>query len=99
MISSGSGGAPGSPGLGRLEELVEDATLMLGVTTPEGMTPHFCSDGRLSEPATSELDGLRSPSGWKSKVELFENVVGRSLVVLGVLMLVSGEELETPAAD
>lgn len=99
MTSSGSGGAPGSPGLGRLEELVEVATPMLLAPTPEGMTPHFCNDGRLSEPATSELEGLRSPSGWKSKVELFENVVGRSLVVLGGLTLLSDEELGAPAVD
>lgn len=96
MISSGSGGAPGSPGLGRLEEVVEDATPMLAPAT-EGKSPPFCNDGRLSEPATSEVEGLRSPSGWKSRVELLENVEGLTLVVLGVLKLLSDEELEAPA--
>lgn len=97
MTSSGSGGAPGSPGLGRLEEVVEEATPMLAAPTPEGRTPLLWSDGRLSEPATSEVEGLRSPSGWNSRVELFENIVGRSVVVLGMLRLLSDEELEAPA--
>lgn len=89
--SSGSGGAPGSPGLRRLEEVVEEATAMLA-PDPEG-----CNDGRLSEPATSEVEGLCSPSGWKSKVELFENVDERSLDMVGVLRLLSDEELDAPA--
>lgn len=97
MTSSGSGGAPGSPGLGRLEEVVEEATPMLAAPTPEARTPLLWSDGRLSEPATSEVEGLRSPSGWNSRVELFENIVGRSVVVLGMLRLLSDEELEAPA--
>lgn len=94
ITSSGSGGAPGSPGFGRLEEVVEETAPMLALA-PEGKSPPFCNDGRLSEPATSEVEGLRSPSGWKSRVELFENDVGRSLV--RVLRLLSDEELETPA--
>lgn len=98
ITSSGSGGAPGSPGLGRLEEVVEEATPMLG-PAPEGESPPFCNDGRLSEPTTSEEEGLRSPSGWKSRVELCDNVVGRSLVVLGVLRQLSDEELEAPAVE
>lgn len=96
--SSGSGGAPGSPGLGRLEEVVEEATPMLA-PAPEGESPPLCNDGRLSEPATSEVAGLRSPSGWKSSVELCENMVGRSLVVLGVLRLLSDEELGACAVE
>lgn len=99
MTSSGSGGAPGSPGLGRLEEVVEEATPMLAAPTPEGRTPLLWNDGRLSEPATSEPEGLRSPSGWNSRVELFENIAGRSVVVLGVLRLLSDEELEAPAME
>lgn len=95
--SSGSGGAPGSPGLGRLEEVVEEAAAMLTPPT-EGKSPGFCNDGRLSEADTSEVEGLRSPSGWKSRVELFENVVRRSVeVVLGELRVLSDEELEAPA--
>lgn len=92
ITSSGSGGAPGSPGLGRLEEVVGEATLTLAPAT-EGKSPPFCNDGRLSVPATSEVEGLCSPSGWNSRVELFENV-GRSLVVLRLL---SGDKLEAPA--
>lgn len=98
ITSSGSGGAPGSPGLGRLEEVVEEATEMLTPAT-EDKSPSFCKDGRLREAATSEVEGLRSPSGWKSMVESFENVLERSLVVLGVLRLLSDEELEAPAAE
>lgn len=98
MTSSGSGGAPGSPGFGRLEDVVE-GTLMLVEQTPEGKTPLFWNDGRLSEPATSELEGLCSPSGWNSRVELFENMVGRWVVVLGVLRLLSDEELEAPVVE
>lgn len=94
ITSSGSGGAPGSPGLGRLEEVVEEATPMLAPAT-EGKSPPLCNDGRLSEPATSDEEGLCSPSGWKSRVELFENVEGKSLDVLGLLL--SDEELEAPA--
>lgn len=97
ITSSGSGGAPGSPGLRRLEEVVEETTPTLWAA-PEGRPPLLCIDGRLSDCATSEVDGLRSPSGWKSSVELLENIVGRSLVVVGVLMALSEEEeLEAPA--
>lgn len=96
ITSSGSGGAPGSPGLGRLEEVVEEATPMLAPAT-DAKSPLFCSDGKLSEPITSEVEGLRSPSGWKSRVELFENVEGKSQVVVRVERLVSQEELEAPA--
>lgn len=92
ITSSGRGGAPGSPGLGRLEEVVEEAA-----PDTEGHSPPFCNDGMLSEPVVSEVHGLRSPSGWKSMVELLENVRGRSLLVLGELRLLSDEELEAPA--
>lgn len=94
ITSLGSGGAPGSPGLGRLEEVVEEGTAMLAPAT-EGKSPPFCNDGRLSEPTTSDMEGLRSPSGWKSMVELLENVEGMSLVVLGELL--SDEEPEAAA--
>lgn len=92
ITSSGSGGAPGSPGRGRQEEVMEE-------TAPdsEGHAAPFCNDGRLSELAMSEVHGLRSPSGWKSMVELLENVRARSLLVLGELRLLSDEELEAPA--
>lgn len=96
ITSSGSGGAPGSPGLGRLEEVVEEATAMLAPAT-EGKSPPLCKDGRVREAATSEVEGLRSPSGWKSRVESFVSMEGMSLVVLGVLKLLSDEELEVPA--
>lgn len=96
MTSSGNGGAPGSPGFGRLE-VVEETTLMLAVLTSEGKTPSPWNDGRLSEAATSELEGLFSPSGWNSSVELFENVVERLVVVVVELKLLSDEELEAPA--
>lgn len=98
ITSSGRGGAPGSPGFGRLEAAVEESTGMLTATTPEDETPLFCKDGRLSEPATSELEGLPSPSGWKSRVDLFENIIERWVVVVGVLRLLSDEELEATAA-
>lgn len=94
-ISSGSGGAPGSPGFGRLGE----APPMLVPPTSDGGLLHFCNDGMLSEPATSEVDGLRSPSGWKSSVELLENVLARSLGLLGELKALSDEEQETPEAE
>lgn len=96
ITSSGSGGAPGSPGLGRLEEVVEETTPMLAPDR-ERESPSFCNDGRLSDAATSEVEGLFSPSGWKSRVELFENEEGKSLGVFGVLKLVSDEELEAAA--
>lgn len=96
ITSSGTAGAPGSPGFGRLEELVEDTTVMLAPAT-EGRFPLLCSDGRLRDPATSEVEGLRSPSGWRSMVELFENVTGKSLLVLEGLKVLSDEELEAPA--
>lgn len=99
MASSGSGGAPGSPGFGRLEEVVEEATPMLTASTSEGKVPPLWNDGRLSEPTTSELDGLLSPSGWNSRVELFENDVGRLALVLSELTLLSDEELEAPAVE
>lgn len=95
ITSSGSGGAPGSPGLGRLEEVVEEAPQMLA-PAPEGRSPPLCNDGRLRELDRSEVEGLCSPSGWKSRVELLENVEGRSL---GVLRLLSDEELEAPAVE
>lgn len=99
IASSGSGGAPGSPGFGRLEEVVEEATPMLTAATSEGKALPLWNDGRLSEPATSELDGLLSPSGWNSRVELFENEVGKLVVVLPVLTLLTDEELEAPAVE
>lgn len=83
-ISSGSGGAPGSPGFGRLEDAVEEAALTLAPTA-EGGCSHFCSEGALSKPAASEAEGLCSPSGWKSSVELLENVLGGSPVVKELL--------------
>lgn len=98
ITSSGSGGAPGSPGLGRLDEVVEDAPVMLAPST-EGKSPPFFNDGMLSELAMSEVEGLRSPSGWNSKVELFENVDRRLVVELGVLRLLSDEKLVAPAAE
>lgn len=94
--SSGSGGAPGSPGLGRLEEVVEDATPML-TPAPEDKFLPFWKDARLSEPMTSEVEGLCSPSGWKSMVEPVENILERSLVVLGGLMVLSDEKLKVLA--
>lgn len=98
MTSSGSGGAPGSPGFGRLE-VVEETAQMPAALTSEGKTPPIWNDGRLSEVATSELDSLFSPSGWNSSVELFENVVERLVVVVVELMLLSDEELEAPAVE
>lgn len=98
MTSSGSGGAPGSPGFGRLE-LVEDTTQLLAVLTSEGKTPTLWHDGKLSEVATSELEGLFSPSGWNSNVELFENVVERLVVAVVELRLLSDKELEAPAVE
>lgn len=90
ITSSGSGGAPGSPGFRRLEEVVEGGDTEV--------SPHFCNDGSVSELVTSEVEGLRSPSGWNSKVELCENVDRRSVVVvLGELRLLSDGELEAPA--
>ncbi len=97
ITSSGSGGAPGSPGFGRLE-VVEEATPMLH-TAPEGRSTPLCNEGRLSEAAMSEVEGLRSPSGWKSRVELLENMVGRSVVVVEVLRGLSDEEEEAPAVE
>lgn len=100
ITSSGSGGAPGSPGLKRLEEVVEEvveeAAAMLAAAAG---SPSFCIEGRLSEPCMSEVEGLRSPSGWKSRVELLEKELGRSVVVLGVLREQPDEELEAAAAE
>lgn len=98
MTSSGSGGAPGSPGFGRLE-VVEETTQTLAALASEGRTPPLWYDGRLSDVATSELDGLFSPSGWNSSVELFENVVERLVVVVVEQKLLSDEELEAPAVE
>lgn len=98
MTSSGKGGAPGSPGFGRLE-LVEDTTQSLAALTSEGETPPLWKDGRLREAATSELEGLFSPSGWNSSVELFEKVVERLVVVVVELRLLSDDELEAPAVE
>lgn len=72
---------------------------MLAALASEGKTPPLWYDGRLSEVATSELDGLFSPSGWNSSVELFENVVERLVVVVVELRLLSDEELEAPAVE
>lgn len=66
-ISSGSGGAPGSPGLGRLEEV-------------EGRFAHatelnsdpFWIDMRLREAPKSEVEALVSPVGWNNIVEVLE---------------------------
>lgn len=96
MSSSGSGGAPGSPGFGRLE-VAEETTQTLAASTSEGKTPPLWYDGRLSEASTSEIEGLFSPSGWKSSVEFFENVVERLVVV--VVELRSEEELEDAAVN
>lgn len=95
ITSSGRGGAPGSPGLGRLDEVVvvEETAAML-TQSPWDTSQLFCSDGRFSETEASEVEQLRSPSGWKSMVELVENDVGRSLVPLGRLRPLSDEELE-----
>lgn len=95
--SSGSGGAPGSPGLGRLEEVEDGAALRLAPATG-GRSPHFCNEGKLRELARSEVAGLRSPSGWNRRVELFEKALGRSAVVVRVLKLLSEDELEATAA-
>lgn len=94
ITSSGRGGAPGSPGLGRLEEeeVVEETAAML---TPEAQgrgSPPLCTEGRVMEPTTSEVEGLRSPSGWKSRVEQWENMVEGVLLLLGGLRLLSEEE-------
>lgn len=94
--SSGRGGAPGSPGLGRLDEDVEEGVPML---QPEAESPHFCSDGRLRELPTLDVEGLCSLSGWNKRVEVFEKVVGSSLVVLGELKAPSDEDPKAPAAD
>lgn len=97
ITSSGSGGAPGSPGFGRLEEeVVEEGTVMLA-QVPGDTSQLLCNDGRLREAPMSEVAQLRSPSGWKSMVELFENDVGRSLVLLGLLTLQSDDELQAAA--
>lgn len=98
ITSSGSGGAPGSPGLGRLEEVEEGATPRLAPAA-EGKSPHFCNEDMLRELARSEVEGLRSPSGWNRRVELFEKVLGRSAIVVRVLKLLSEDELEAPTAD
>lgn len=92
--SSGRGGAPGSPGLGRLEEAVEEATLMPSVQTPEALVP--CRDATVS---TAELEVLCSPSGWKRRVESWENMVGRWLVVQGELVALLDGELEAAAVS
>lgn len=94
--SSGRGGAPGSPGLGRLDEDVEEAVPMLA---PEVESPDFCNDGRFRELPMSEVEGLCSLSGWYMRVELFENVVGRSPGLLGVLKAPSDDEPKAPAAE
>lgn len=78
--SSGSGGAPGSPGLGRVEGLVEEDTAMLAPPT-EDKSASFFRELMLSDPTMSEQEGLASPTGWKSMVGSFENVLERSLVV------------------
>lgn len=64
--SSGSGGAPGSPGLGRLEEAVEEEEeeARWTLTAPAAEALLFCKDWTLSAPASSEQEGLCSPSGW-----------------------------------
>lgn len=93
--SSGSGGAPGSPGRGRLDVGVEGEVMLAPAT--EASSPPLCNEGRVSELATSEDDGLCSPSGWKSRVELREKELGRSLVKVGVLRVVSLEELDFSA--
>lgn len=64
----------------------------------EGRSPHFCNEGER-ELARSEVEGLLSPSGWKRRVELFEKVLGRSVVVVRLLKLLSEDELEAPAAE
>lgn len=96
MTSSGRGGAPGSPGFGRLEEVEEGAAVRLAPAM-EGRSPHFCNEGER-ELARSEVEGLLSPSGWNRRVELFEKVLGRSVVVVRLLKLLSEDELEAPAA-
>lgn len=85
--SSGSGGAPGSPGLGRVDEVVEEDTAMLPLPSKETSFPLLGPDGRLSDPTMSEVEGLPSPSGWRSMVDSFENVLERSLIAPEVLML------------
>lgn len=61
ITSSGTGGAPGSPGFGRLEEVVEVTAILAQATEDESAA--LCEDSRLRDAATSELEGLRSPSG------------------------------------
>lgn len=89
--STGSGGAPGSPGLGRLEEAVEAPPML---TAPPPPPPD--ADGTLKR---FELEGLPSPSGWKRRVELCENMVDRWLVVHGELTALLDEVLEAAAVS
>lgn len=92
--SSGRGGAPGSPGLGRFEEAVEEATLTPSAQTPEALVP--CKDAAVSK---AELEALCSPSGWKRRVESWENMVDRWLVVGGELAALLDGELEAAAVS
>lgn len=93
--SSGSGGAPGSPGLGRLEEVVEEA--LLTMPTPEALL--LCKDATVKASAVSKPEVLCSPSGWRRRVELWENIVDRWLVVHGELTALLDEELEAAAVS
>lgn len=78
--------------------MVEETAAML-TQSPGGTSQLFWKDGRFSEADASEVEQLRSPSGWKSMVELVENDVGRSLVLLGRLRPLSDEELEASTAE
>lgn len=87
-ISSGSGGAPGSPGLGRLEE-VEGR---LAHATELNSGPLW-KEMRLREAPKSEVEALFSPVVWNNMVEVLEKERSDVEVVVGV----ESDELEADA--
>lgn len=67
------------------------------LTMPEPLL--LCKDAAVNAPAASDPEALCSPSGWKRRVELWENIVDRRLVVHGEVTALLDEELEAAAVS
>ena len=80
--SSGRGGAPGSPGLGRLDEAVDKDTVTLPPPI-DGASARLDAEGSLRDPVASDVEAHPSLSGWNSIVDgrfdSYDNVLERSL--------------------
>lgn len=102
--SCGRFGAPGSPGLGSLDEAWDEDTTMLSPPMDDDTSfPWLEAAGRLRDLRASEVDGLPSPLYGMVDARLvsYDSVLDRSLVALDVSWVgrKPEEELDAPAVE